>query len=113
MAARPDDEKIPVDRISLANTRPALPMGMPLVWMILTLFGPPILMVFTFKPTWLVLWVPLFLIGRALVAHDHNRPRVLWLWFMSGAALADRSTMAGDSPSAFPPRDKWFGSFHG
>ena len=113
MAARPEDEKIRQDRIALANTRPVLPFGMPWPWMILTVFGPPILLIVTFKPGWLLLWIPLGLIGRAAVAHDHNRPRIYWLWLVSGAALADRSVLHGDSPPALPPRDKWFGNYHG
>ena len=113
MAARPNDEVIKQDRIALANTRPVLPFGMPLPWMVLTVFGPPIILIFTIKPGWLLLWIPRAWIGGALVAPDHNRPRIYWLWLVSGAALADRSALHGDSPPALPPRDKWFGNYDG
>lgn len=111
--ARPNDEFIRRDEIALANTRPVLTFGMPFPWFAITLFGPPIILVFTFDVRWMALWIPLVLIGRALVARDANRPRILWLWLMSGSAIADRSTFRGESPSVFAPRDKWFGNYNG
>jgi len=111
--ARPNDERIQQDQIALANTRPALVYGMPWPWFVPTLFGPPILLVLTVQPLCLILWVPLVLIGRAIVAKDANRPRIWWLSLTSGAALADRSALRGDSPPALPPKDKWFGSYNG
>ena len=111
--AAPKDETIPEDRIMLADTRPALPYGMPFNWLIVTAFGPPILALVTFNFWLIVLWLPMWIIGRLMVAHDHNRPRVLRLWIMSGAAFADRSKTGSDSPSVFPPTDKWLGIFHG
>jgi type IV secretory pathway VirB3-like protein len=111
--ARPNDETIQHDRIALANTRPVTAFGMPWLWMLITLFGPPILLLLTFRLSYLMLWIPMAVVGRMLVAHDANRPRIWWLWLISGAAFADRSALRGDSPPAFPPREKWLGSYHG
>lgn len=111
--AAPKDEVIEADRIALAHTRPALPYGMPFNWLVVTIFGPPILAIVTFN-FWLILIAgPMVVFGRLMVANDHNRPRVLWLWLMSGAAIADRSAVGGDSPSVFAPKSKWFGIYHG
>jgi type IV secretory pathway VirB3-like protein len=116
--AAPGDETLPFDRIAVAETRPALPFGVPWAWLVPTLFGPPILAVFTlladhFSPSVLVLWPVMYFLGRAAVAADPLRPRIMWLWIMSGAALADRSRYGGDSPPALPPSDRWFGNYHG
>jgi type IV secretory pathway VirB3-like protein len=116
--AAPNDETIPFDRIAVAETRPTLPFGVPWLWMLVSLFGPPILVLLTFvaghaNPFWLALIPVLFFIGRLAVARDPNRPRIIRLWIMSGAALADRSQHKGDSPSHLPPADKWFGNYHG
>jgi type IV secretory pathway VirB3-like protein len=116
--AAPDDEVIPLDRIAVAETRPALPFGMPWAWLLVTLFLPPILVLLSFvaghpNPWWLILVGVLGFAGRLAVALDPNRPRILRLWVMSGAALADRSRHRGDSPAPFPPPDKWFGNYHG
>ena len=111
--ARPNDEVIQRDAIALANTRPVLPFGMPWPWLLITMFGPPLLLICTFNPLWMLLWLPMAVLGRAMVAHDPNRPRILWLWLASGAANADRSILRGDSPPAFAPRDPWFGNYNG
>lgn len=119
MSARPDDEKISSDKIALANTRPVLTFGMPFEWMIITVFVPPILLIIAFVFTkvlvfgLLMLSVPMGFLGSWAVKKDHNRPRILRLWLTSGTAFADRSSAYGDSPPAFPPRDKWFGSYDG
>lgn len=116
--AAPSDEIIPVDRIAVAETRPTLPFGVPWLWMLLSLFGPPILVLISFvvghaNPFWLALVPLMFFVGKLAVAHDPNRPRVIRLWLMSGAALTDRSQHHGDSPLHLPPADKWFGNYHG
>lgn len=113
MVTRPSDEVIQIDRIALANTRPVLPFGMPWPWMIATALGPPLLMLITFKPVLLSLWLPMVLVGRLVVARDHNMPRIWWLWLTSGAAFADRTALRGDSPPAFASPDKWLGNYHG
>lgn len=116
--AAPNDETLPFDRIAVAETRPTLPFGMPWIWMLASLFGPPLLVLATFaagdpNPWWLMLVPVLGFVGRLSVARDPHRPRILRLWLMSGAAFADRSRYGGDSPAALPPLDAWFGDYHG
>ena len=49
--AAPNDETIPFDRIAVAETRPTLPFGVPWLWMLVSLFGPPILVLMTWPGT--------------------------------------------------------------
>lgn len=98
MASR-DDEVMHWDKLSVGATRPAMQKGLnvPFWFLIPILIVPAIVVAITRNPFWLVLILALTLLGRWIVATDHNRPRVLWLSLISGAMFADRQRWGGDS----------------
>lgn len=110
--AAPADEVIPYDKIVVADTRPALPLGVPYSWLLLTMGGGIALFFLTFSAWVLGLMAAMFLLGRAAVERDVNRPRVWWLAITSGAALADTKVSGGFRPDTMPTRSRWFGASH-
>lgn len=93
------DEMVPWDALSVGATRPAVikSLNVPF-WFVLPIIGIPMIVVsITHNPFWLLLIVGLTAIGRWIVAHDHNRPRVLFLALISGALFADRRRWGGVS----------------
>jgi type IV secretory pathway VirB3-like protein len=87
------------DVLSVGATRHAVikSLGVPF-WYVIPIVGLPLgFVAVTHNPLWLFLILVLTLIGRAVVAGDHNRPRVLRLAFLSGALLADKRERGGDS----------------
>jgi type IV secretory pathway VirB3-like protein len=58
---------------------------------------PIVLTAVTRNPFWLPGIAVLTVLGRWLVARDHNRPRVLYLALMSGVMFADRRRWGGAS----------------
>lgn len=93
------NEDVPWDSLSVGATRPAVIKGFNIpFWFILPIAGlPAFLVIATGNPFWLLLIVALTAFGRWLVARDHNRPRILFLAFTSGAMFADRGRWGGSS----------------
>ncbi|NHN89863.1 VirB3 family type IV secretion system protein [Acetobacter conturbans] len=118
MASRFDAERLPTDKIALADTRPVLAAGMPLLWLIVTMFGPACVVVITMftghpNPWFLIMSVPMAIAGRAIVARDVNRPRILYLWFITGSAFAHRTKGRGEVlPLLSTKSDAWAGYTH-
>ena len=97
--APPSEETVPWDALSVGATRPAVikALNVPF-WFVLPIVGPPMVIVaITRNPFWLLLIAALTMLGRWIVARDHNRPRVLLLALISGAAFAERRRWGGDS----------------
>lgn len=96
---RQGDETVLWDSLSVGATRPAVLKGFNVpFWFILPIVGLPMILVgITGNPLWLVSIAVLTLLGRWLVARDHNRPRVMFLSLISGAMFADRQRWGGDS----------------
>lgn len=92
-------EDIPWDGLSVGATRPAVIKGLNVpFWFVLPIIGiPMVITYFSGNPLWLSLIAGLTLLGRWLVARDHNRPRVMFLALISGALFADRHRWGGDS----------------
>jgi type IV secretory pathway VirB3-like protein len=92
-------EDMPWDVLSVGATRPAVISGLRVpFWFVLPIIGVPMVVVaVTRNPAWFVLIIILTVLGRWLVARDHNKPRVLWLSLISGAMFADRQRWGGDS----------------
>jgi type IV secretion system protein VirB3 len=103
------DDRLQWDALSVGATRPAMLKGVPFAFIPIIFFGPVIVVFLTWNPVWLLLMVPLTIAARALVARDHNMPRVLLLWLLSGTAFADRSEWGGESPRPLCKSDPWFG----
>jgi type IV secretory pathway VirB3-like protein len=92
-------ESVPWDGLSVGATRPAMIKGLNVpFWFVLPIVGLPlIVMAMTRNPFWLLLIIALTVLGRWLVSHDHNQPRVLYLALISGALFAERARWGGDS----------------
>jgi type IV secretory pathway VirB3-like protein len=92
-------ETVPWDGLAVGATRPAMMRGLNVpFWFIIPVVGLPIVFTaVTRDPFWLLGIVVLTVLGRWLVASDHNRPRVLVLALMSGAMFADRRRWGGYS----------------
>ncbi|MBS0984274.1 VirB3 family type IV secretion system protein [Gluconobacter cerinus] len=118
MASRFEEERLQVDKIALADTRPVLVFGMPLFWLMVTMFVPAIVVVITIvaghpNPWFLIVSVPMALAGRAIVARDLNRPRILLLWLITGSAFAHRKSGQGETLPVLPSKpDPWAGYTH-
>jgi type IV secretory pathway VirB3-like protein len=95
----PPRETVPWDGLAVGATRPAMMRGLNIpFWFIIPVIGLPIVFTaVTHDPFWLLGIVVLTLLGRWLVASDHNRPRVLYLSLISGAMFADRRRWGGYS----------------
>ena len=95
----PGSETVPWDSLSVGATRPAVIRGLNVpFWFIIPIVGLPIVLTaVTRNPFWLLGIAVLTVLGRWLVARDHNRPRVLYLALMSGAMFADRRRGGGYS----------------
>jgi type IV secretory pathway VirB3-like protein len=95
----PGGESVPWDSLSVGATRPAMMRGLNVpFWFIIPIVGLPIVFTaVTRDPFWLPGIAVLTVLGRWLVARDHNRPRVLYLASMSGAMFADRRRWGGYS----------------
>ena len=93
------DESVPWDALSVGATRPAVIKGLNVpFWFVLPIVGVPLVLVAaTRNPFWLLLIIAMTMIGRWIVARDHNRLRVMYLAFISGALFADRQRWGGDS----------------
>lgn len=92
-------EDVPWDGLSVGATRPAVQSGfnVPFVFLIPILFIPAVIVIVTQNPFYIALIPVLTLLGRMIVAKDHNRPRVLWLSWISGSMLAERRRWGGDT----------------
>lgn len=118
MSSRFTDERLPMDKIALADTRPIIIFGMPFLWLLISLFGPAILAVFTimigYPNPWLfILAVPMCMSGRMIVAKDCNRPRILYLWIKTGKAFAYHKKGKGEIlPILSTVRNQWGGYLH-
>lgn len=118
MSSRFDAERLPTDKIAVADTRPTLAFGMPIWWLFATIFGPAIIVIVTMftghpNPWFLITSVPMAVAGRAIVARDPNRPRVLYLWLMTGSAFAHRQAGKGEAlPVVSSHPDPWAGYTH-
>ncbi len=99
----PREESVSWDMLSVGATRPAVIKGLNVpFWFVLPIVGVPLVfVVLTRNPLWLGLIAGLTVFARWLVARDHNRPRILLLCFLSGAAFADRGAWGGDSVDPF------------
>ena len=92
-------ETVPYDGLSVGATRPPVIRGLNVpFWFLLPIVGLPIVVTaVTRNPFWLLGIAVLTVLGRWLVASDHNRPRVLYLALMSGGMFADRRRWGGAS----------------
>lgn len=103
------DETMHCDTLSVGATRPAMLKGIPFGFVPVIFFFAAGCVFLTRDPLWLLLMIPMALAVRALIARDHNMPRVLLLWLRSGSALADRSVWGGESHDPLGPSGPWFG----
>ena len=103
------DEPLHCDTLSVGATRPAMLKGIPFGFIPVIFFSAAACVFMTRDPLWLLLMVPMALGVRALIAKDHNMPRVLLLWLRSGSALADRAVWGGESHDPLGPPGPWFG----
>lgn len=90
-------QEMPLDPIAVGATRPSVVKGLdiPLGFLPVALVPPFIVAWVTFNPFWLFAIAGMILVIRRVVKNDHNRPRVLWLRFMSGAMFAPRDALWG------------------
>lgn len=90
-------ETVPWDTLSVGATRPAVIKGLNVpFWFVLPIVGiPMVISSATQNPFWLFLIAGLTVLGRWVVARDHNRPRVLLLALISGAMFGDRRRWGG------------------
>nr|WP_015062351.1 VirB3 family type IV secretion system protein [Acetobacter pasteurianus]AFK89001.1 hypothetical protein [Acetobacter pasteurianus] len=115
MSSRFDAERLPTDQIALADTRPVLIAGMPFWFFFATLFGPAVVVALTMflgEPNawFFVMSIPMAIIGRRLVARDVNRPRILYLWIITGSAFAPRQKGKGEVLPVLPKKpNPWAG----
>lgn len=108
---QPPVQEMKYDKIAVGATRPSvvkyfdIPMGFLPVVMI-----PPLVIGWiTFNPFWLLVgWPALVLICRRVVKNDHNRPRVLWLAFISGAMFAERAAWGGRTVDPLSNGDNYY-----
>lgn len=103
------DEAVHCDTLSVGATRPAMLKGIPFGFVPVIFFAAAACVFITRDPLWLLLIVPMALGVRALIAKDHNMPRILLLWLRSGSALADRSIWGGESHDPLGSPRRWFG----
>jgi len=98
MAALVSDE-VPWDSLSVGATRPPVVslLNVPIGFVLPILAIPMLFVMLTRNPLWLLLAFVLTALVRWFVATDHNRPRVLWLAFLSGALWTDRRRWGGVS----------------
>lgn len=111
MSLLPEDP-VHYDPLAVGATRPAMLQGIPFGFVPLILLSAMVPVFVTHDPLWLALIVPEGLAVRAIIARDHNMPRVLRVWLLSGSALADRTTWGGESDDPLGRPGPWFGMPH-
>ena len=85
-----DDERITEDTLFLACTRPAMVLGVPVEAMGMNVIVTGFVYLVGHSLLYLSLGVALHFLFRAIVKHDHNAFRVLFMWFETkGRALDD------------------------
>lgn len=91
--------EVSAEPLSVGATRPPVVavLNVPLGFLLPIVALPMALVMLTSNPFWLLLAFVLTVLVRWFVATDHNRPRVLWLAFLSGALWADRRQWGGAS----------------
>jgi type IV secretory pathway VirB3-like protein len=101
-------------KIPVGATRPAVIAGLNItyVWLIPVLAVPLLFIWVTRDIFWGALALPMLSIARRSNA-DPGLPRILFLWLISGAALADRSERGTEVVSAVRPADAAEGMAHG
>lgn len=86
------------DAVAAGATRPSVVkcFDIPLAFIPVVIAPPLVAAWVTFNPFWMpVGCYGLTLAVRRLFKKDHNRLRILWLSFLSGAMFADRSKRGG------------------
>jgi type IV secretory pathway VirB3-like protein len=107
------NEEIGKNRVPVGATRPAVISGLNItyVWLIPVVVLPLLFIFVTRNIFWGVLAFPMLHIARRSNA-DPGLPRILWLWLISGSALADRSERGVEVVSATRPADDTEGTTH-
>ncbi|GAC1496409.1 MAG: hypothetical protein NVS1B6_01500 [Steroidobacteraceae bacterium] len=95
----PTDEAVPWEPVATAAARSAMVRGWAIpLSSIPVVVGVPILLTsLTYNWMWLGLIPVLTRLVRSVVGDDQNRPRVLWLAWLSGQMFANRAAWGGDS----------------
>lgn len=103
---------IPAEPLAVGNTLPDMVpfLGVPFwhVPAIMTVSG--IVVMVTRNPFWFAcVLVGLIFAVRHLLALNFNRPRELWLSFLSGSMFADRTVFGGESADVHLPHGRSVG----
>lgn len=94
-----DDERITEDTLFLACTRPAMVLGVPVEAMAMNVIITGLIYLVGHSLLYLSVGVALHFIFRAIVKHDHNAFRVLFMWLETKGRARNRGWWGGSSPS--------------
>ena len=108
------NEEIGKFKIPVGATRPAVISGLNItyIWLSPVLAVPLLFVWVTRNIFWGALALPMLSIARKSNA-DPGLPRILFLWLISGAALADHSERGTEVVSAVRPADEIEAMRHG
>jgi len=96
------DEHITEDTLFLACTRPAMVLGVPVEAMALNVMVSGTIFLAANNLAYLSVGVALHFIFRAVVKHDHNAFRVLFMWLETKGRARNRAWWGGSSHSPLP-----------
>jgi len=92
-----DDERITEDTLFLACTRPAMVLGVPIEAMGVNVILTGVIYLTAGSLLYLSVGVVLHFVFQAIVKHDHNAFRVLFMWFDTKGRTRNRGWWGGSS----------------
>ena len=98
-----DDERITEDTLFLACTRPAMVFGVPVEAMGMNVIISGFVFLVGGSLIYLSVDVVLHFLFRAIVKHDHNAFRVLFMWFETKGRTRNRGWWGGSSYAPLRP----------